>query len=51
MTYQPFIDDSEYIRVLLEVHRHVQGLIRQRFPAFPISSPAQAHVTLVVMVA
>jgi 2'-5' RNA ligase len=60
VTYQPFIDDPAHIRALdrqrfvvlrpgpavREIHRQVQGILRQRLSAFPISYPACAHVTL-----
>jgi 2'-5' RNA ligase len=60
IAYQPFIDDPEHIRLLegqrfvvlrpgravREAHRDVQRLLRQQFPAFPLSYPARAHVTL-----
>ena len=60
MAYEPYIDDPEHIRavdrerfvvlrpsrVLREVHKQLQVLLRQRVAHRAISYPAQAHVTL-----
>jgi 2'-5' RNA ligase len=58
--YYPFIDDPDHIAlvegerfvvlrptgIVRDAHDQIRTLIKRRFPALPVSYPAQAHVTL-----